>query len=302
VPFLDHELVELAARIPPEHKLRHGGKGILKDAARQVIPGEVIDRKKGYFPVPALKYIEGPISTWCATRSPRRPRASGICSGLLSRALFADPAGHITPLRGSELWQVGLLELWLQNHGIQKGHDGHRPSTASRRAAYDHRLKRMREQGMKPPLSPRRATRRPTPQPKNAAIDCGWGRLLFGQTFGDAETLAEAMRRRSGARDIAFYIRDPHVMLAAAPQELFLDPSHTYRLDLATYRASRRASRAASSSAGWRRRRTPRRSTASMPSAHGAGAAEFFWSNRDSRALTYFVVARTRPPATSSAR
>jgi asparagine synthase (glutamine-hydrolysing) len=32
--------------------------------------------------------------------------------------LFAAPADHITPLRGSELWQAGLLELWLQTHGI----------------------------------------------------------------------------------------------------------------------------------------------------------------------------------------
>ena len=60
VPFLDHELVELAARIPPEQKLADGGKGILKDVARRVVPAEVIDRPKGYFPVPALKYIDGP--------------------------------------------------------------------------------------------------------------------------------------------------------------------------------------------------------------------------------------------------
>ena len=60
MPFLDHELVELAGRIPPEHKLAQGGKGVLKEAARLVIPSEVIDRKKGYFPVPALKYIQGP--------------------------------------------------------------------------------------------------------------------------------------------------------------------------------------------------------------------------------------------------
>ena len=37
-------------------------------------------------------------------------------------------------------------------------------------------------------------------------------------------------------RDIAIYVRDPHVVLANAPQEVFLDPSHTFRLDLSTYR------------------------------------------------------------------
>ena len=59
VPFLDHELVELAARIPAEFKIAAGGKGVVKEAARSVIPSEVIDRPKGYFPVPALKYLEG---------------------------------------------------------------------------------------------------------------------------------------------------------------------------------------------------------------------------------------------------
>ena len=59
VPFLDHEVVELAARIPAELKVRDGGKYILKEAARKIVPAEVIDRPKGYFPVPALKYIRG---------------------------------------------------------------------------------------------------------------------------------------------------------------------------------------------------------------------------------------------------
>src|SRR5215216_5299731 len=60
VPFLDHELVELAAACPPELKLAHGGKGVLKDAARGLVPDAVIDRPKGYFPVPALVQLEGP--------------------------------------------------------------------------------------------------------------------------------------------------------------------------------------------------------------------------------------------------
>ena len=60
-PFLDHELVELAAACPPELKLADGGKGILKVAARGVVPDEVIDRPKGYFPVPALSHLEGAV-------------------------------------------------------------------------------------------------------------------------------------------------------------------------------------------------------------------------------------------------
>ena len=119
VPFLDHELVELAARIPPEEKLKHDGKGVLKDAARQVIPSEVIDRKKGYFPVPELKYIDGPYLDLVRDALTSRPaRERGLFREDYLETLFANPADHITPLRGSELWQVGLLELWLQTHGI----------------------------------------------------------------------------------------------------------------------------------------------------------------------------------------
>jgi asparagine synthase (glutamine-hydrolysing) len=119
VPFLDHELVELAARVPPELKLKDEGKGILKDVAREVIPSEVIDRPKGYFPVPALKYIDGPVleMTKDALTS-RAARERGLFQPDYLQALFGDPKGHITPLRGSELWQCALLELWLQAHRI----------------------------------------------------------------------------------------------------------------------------------------------------------------------------------------
>ncbi len=115
VPFLDHELVELAARIPPEEKLRDGGKGILKDVARKVIPSEVIDRKKGYFPVPQLKYIAGPyLDMLRDALSSQKARERGLFQRDYLERLFANPSDHITPLRGSELWQAGLLEMWLQ--------------------------------------------------------------------------------------------------------------------------------------------------------------------------------------------
>ncbi|PHP65519.1 N-acetylglutaminylglutamine amidotransferase [Zhengella mangrovi] len=119
VPFLDHELAELAAAIPPEFKLNDGGKGVLKDAARLVVPHEVIDRKKGYFPVPQLKYIAGPYLDMVRdTLSSAPARERGLFRQEWLDRLFADPAAHITPLRGSELWQAALLEMWLQEHAL----------------------------------------------------------------------------------------------------------------------------------------------------------------------------------------
>lgn len=66
-----------------------------------------------------------------------------------------------------------------------------------------------------------------------AIVDCGWGRLLLGQTFADPAALVAALRAEAAQqRDVAMYVRDPHVVVALAPQQLFLDPSHTYRLRL----------------------------------------------------------------------
>ena len=84
-----------------------------------MIPHEVIDRKKGYFPVPALKYIQGPYLDMVRDAlSSQAARERGLFRQEYLDRLFADPTGHITPLRGSELWQVAALELWLQTHGV----------------------------------------------------------------------------------------------------------------------------------------------------------------------------------------
>ena len=119
VPFLDHEVVELAARVPAEMKIAQGGKGILKEIGRRVIPSEVIDRPKGYFPVPALKYLRGPYlgmvqDALLSKRSQKRE----LFQREYIDELLKNPDDHLTPLRGSKLWQLGLLELWLQAHEL----------------------------------------------------------------------------------------------------------------------------------------------------------------------------------------
>ena len=115
VPFLDHELVELAARMPPELKLKHGGKFPLKAAARGLISDAVIDRAKGYFPVPVLKHVSGEFLTFM-----RGILDSDACiqRGLYQRPyvdkLLKNPEAWFTRIQGSKLWHLALLEMWLQ--------------------------------------------------------------------------------------------------------------------------------------------------------------------------------------------
>ena len=118
-PFLDHELVQLAAACPPELKLAQGGKGVLKAAARSLVPDAVIDRPKGYFPVPALSTLEGDTLTLIReSMDAPAARARGLIRRDHLNRLLAAPNEHLTTLEGSKLWQLALLELWLTRHGI----------------------------------------------------------------------------------------------------------------------------------------------------------------------------------------
>lgn len=77
-----------------------------------------------------------------------------------------------------------------------------------------------------------------SPEVQSASVQCGWGRVLFAQTYDDGAHLADDLRKEhAGQRDLAAYVEDPHVVLSHAPQELFLDPSDMLRLDLTTTQA-----------------------------------------------------------------
>jgi GNAT-family acetyltransferase (TIGR03103 family) len=125
---------------------------------------------------------------------------------------------------------------------------------------------------------------------RNVALDCGWGTLHFANTYESSEALAEAMRAEGpGRRDIAFYVDEPHVMLSAAPLELFLDPSHAFRLDLSKYEERGKKPH------GYTVRRLSNEEDAEavnrIYAARGMVAVrpDFFWRRRDSRAFTYLV-------------
>ncbi len=117
-PFLDYRLAELSARIPARFKLPDGGKHVLKEAARQVIPSEVIDRPKGYFPVPGLKHLEGATLGWVRDLLLDPSQDRGLFNPAMLDRLLTDPHGQLTPLRGSKLWQMAALNLWLNEQGL----------------------------------------------------------------------------------------------------------------------------------------------------------------------------------------
>ncbi len=115
VPFLDQSLVELAAQCPPELKLKQGGKYPLKALARGLLPDSVIDRPKGYFPMPALKYVRGPFLDFMREiLSSSACRARGVYRRDYIDKLLAAPDMYHTRIQGNKLWHLALFELWLQ--------------------------------------------------------------------------------------------------------------------------------------------------------------------------------------------
>jgi len=116
VPFLDHDFVELAAMCPTDLKLASGGKGVLKEACRSLLPADVIDRTKGYFPVPGIRHLNGPVLEMVRdslTNDAARNR--GLYRPETLAALLAAPNDTRTVLGANTLWQLAVLEMWLQS-------------------------------------------------------------------------------------------------------------------------------------------------------------------------------------------
>jgi asparagine synthase (glutamine-hydrolysing) len=88
---------------------------VLKHAARGIVPDAAIDRPKGYFPVPALSHLEGPVLDLVADAlTCDAARSRDLFRGDVIREMLTEPNVHRSNLDGSTLWQLALLELWLQ--------------------------------------------------------------------------------------------------------------------------------------------------------------------------------------------
>ena len=117
VPFLDTQLVELAASMPPEMKLPNGGKHVLKELSRGFLPDSVVNRSKAYFPMPALKYVRGPFLDFMKeVLLSDGAKQRGFYNAAYVEKLLKNPEDYLTRLQGSKLWHLAALELWWQQN------------------------------------------------------------------------------------------------------------------------------------------------------------------------------------------
>lgn len=120
VPFLDHRLVELAARIPPGLKVRGlETKYLLKQVGRRYLPGAIIGRRKAGFAVPIGDWMRpgGPLAELCAVLLEPRSLERGYLEAARLRGLVeehrsgrADHHEILWALLNLELWQRLLVE------------------------------------------------------------------------------------------------------------------------------------------------------------------------------------------------
>ncbi|MFL6095255.1 MAG: N-acetylglutaminylglutamine synthetase, partial [Blastococcus sp.] len=124
----------------------------------------------------------------------------------------------------------------------------------------------------------------------DVVLDLGWGRLVFGQTFADLGGIVDALRsEEAGERDICIYPRDPHVLVGLAPDELFIDPSYTYRLDLHRYRARQELIRGVFVRTVTSQAEMDRINEIYALNGMVVGDADVMWRNHRTRAFTYLV-------------
>jgi asparagine synthase (glutamine-hydrolysing) len=115
VPFLDHRVAALAARIPLRFKVRDGkGKQIVRKLLYGLVPREVVDRPKSGFGIPVGEWIKGPLRPWAENLlSPVALKADGLLDPTIVRRRWED---HLAGRRDSTpaLWAVLMLQSWLE--------------------------------------------------------------------------------------------------------------------------------------------------------------------------------------------
>ncbi len=129
----------------------------------------------------------------------------------------------------------------------------------------------------------------------DVVLDMGWGRLVLGQTFEELDDILDVLRaEEAGRRDICVYPRDPHVLVSLAPDELFIDPSFTYRLDLNAYRPRHELIRGVFVRTVTSLRDMERINELYARTGMVPGEPATMWRNHRTRTYTYLVAEDTR--------
>jgi asparagine synthase (glutamine-hydrolysing) len=116
VPFLDHRVAELAARIPIDLKVRDGrGKYILRKLLYSLVPPKLVERPKAGFGIPVGEWIKGPLRPWAEDLlDSGRMRAEGWFIPEVVQRRWAD---HLSGRRDSTpaLWSILMFQAWLRD-------------------------------------------------------------------------------------------------------------------------------------------------------------------------------------------
>jgi len=115
VPFLDHRVAELAARIPLGLKVQGGrGKHILRQLLYGMVPRALVERPKAGFGVPVGEWIKGPLRPWAEDLlDPSAMRAEGWFDPIIVQRRWRD---HLAGRRNSTpaLWAILMFQAWLR--------------------------------------------------------------------------------------------------------------------------------------------------------------------------------------------
>ena len=121
VPFLDHRVAEVAARIPLSMKV-HGGRGkqIVRGLLHSMVPSDLVDRPKAGFAVPVGEWIKGPLRPWAEELlDPAALRGNGFLNPAIVRRRWED---HLSGRRESTpaIWAVLMFQAWLREQRVPR--------------------------------------------------------------------------------------------------------------------------------------------------------------------------------------
>jgi asparagine synthase (glutamine-hydrolysing) len=116
-PFVDHELMELAARIPSRWKIQRGQtKAILKQSVRGSLPESILERRKQGFEVPIDDWLRGPLQPMFESAVlDRGARVAGLIDQDVALRIYRSHLSGASR-QGNVLWSLLVLARWAERY------------------------------------------------------------------------------------------------------------------------------------------------------------------------------------------